>query len=139
MICPNCNSENTMVSESRQLPMYRRRRYKCLVCNERFSTKEYCSFQGKRIVDGKMTLAQAALSTFGVERQVRKFCEELAELQEAVLKTLEQKDIPSHVAEEMADVEIMMTQMRRLLGISDLEFTQWQFKKIEALRERIGR
>ena len=85
------------------------------------------------------TVYDEALEAFGQERQVRKFCEELAELQEAVLKTLEQKDIPSHVADEMADVEIMMTQMRRLLGISDLEFTQWQFKKIEALRERIGR
>lgn len=46
MICPNCNSENTKVYESRQLPLYRRRRYKCLMCGERFTTKEYLSKMG---------------------------------------------------------------------------------------------
>ena len=40
MICPNCKSDQTMVIDSRQFESYRRRRYKCLVCDERFNTKE---------------------------------------------------------------------------------------------------
>lgn len=137
MICPNCKSENTAVYESRQLPMYRRRRYKCLMCNERFSTKEYCSFRGKCIVDGKMTLAQAALSTFGAERQVRKFSEEMAELQEAVCKTLDGKDKPSHVAEEIADVRVMMEQLMELFCISEIEVQEIMDNKKARLAEKI--
>lgn len=41
MICPNCNSENTTVLATRQFPAYRRRRYKCLECEARFTTKEW--------------------------------------------------------------------------------------------------
>lgn len=40
MICPNCGSDNTTVYDSRQYPDHRRRRYKCLNCGERFTTKE---------------------------------------------------------------------------------------------------
>lgn len=40
MICPNCSSEQTMVINSRQFPTYRRRRYECRICRERFNTKE---------------------------------------------------------------------------------------------------
>lgn len=40
MICPNCNSDQSMVIDSRQMPQYRYRRQKCLACGERFSTKE---------------------------------------------------------------------------------------------------
>lgn len=40
MICPYCGSDNTVVYDSRQFPNYRRRRYKCRNCEERFTTKE---------------------------------------------------------------------------------------------------
>jgi transcriptional regulator NrdR family protein len=40
MICPNCKSDQTAVIDSRQFKAYRRRRYKCLECGERFTTKE---------------------------------------------------------------------------------------------------
>lgn len=40
MICPNCKSENTEVIDSRQFEVYRYRRYSCLMCAYRFSTRE---------------------------------------------------------------------------------------------------
>lgn len=40
MICPNCNSDQTAVTNSRQKKTHRRRRYECLNCGERFTTKE---------------------------------------------------------------------------------------------------
>lgn len=40
MICPNCKSEQTKTIDSRQFDSYRRRRYVCIECGERFTTKE---------------------------------------------------------------------------------------------------
>ena len=40
MICPKCKSDQTMVTDSRQFELYRRRRYECIMCGERFTTKE---------------------------------------------------------------------------------------------------
>ena len=40
MNCPYCNSSQTVCSDSRQQETYRRRRYKCLNCEQRFTTHE---------------------------------------------------------------------------------------------------
>lgn len=40
MDCPKCNSANVNIINSRQCCEYRRRRYKCLDCDNRFSTVE---------------------------------------------------------------------------------------------------
>ena len=40
MICPNCGSVNTKCKDTRQRPNCRYRRYHCLECGKRFSTKE---------------------------------------------------------------------------------------------------
>ena len=55
-----------------------------------------------------------ALETFGHEHQVRKLFEEMAELQVAICKTLDGRDDTAHVAEEIADVQIMLEQMEEL-------------------------
>lgn len=41
MICPNCRSAETYIKDSRDQGEYRRRRYVCRACGERFSTREY--------------------------------------------------------------------------------------------------
>lgn len=40
MDCPYCNSTQTKCLDSRQQPLYRRRRYECFNCNQRFTTHE---------------------------------------------------------------------------------------------------
>lgn len=40
MKCPNCNSSKTHVTDSRMVGYARRRRYECLSCGRRFSTRE---------------------------------------------------------------------------------------------------
>lgn len=43
MICPNCNSENTIVKDSRPTENNtRRRRYECMNCLHKFTTVELC-------------------------------------------------------------------------------------------------
>lgn len=57
-----------------------------------------------------------ALETFGHYSQVQKLFEEMAELQAAICHTLDGKDDTSHVAEEIADVQIMLGQMMELFA-----------------------
>lgn len=57
-----------------------------------------------------------ALETFGHYNQVQKLFEEMAELQAAICHTLDGKDDTSHVAEEIADVQIMLGQMMELFA-----------------------
>ena len=40
MLCPNCKSCSTAAIGTAQKDDYRRRRYKCVMCDFRFTTKE---------------------------------------------------------------------------------------------------
>lgn len=55
---------------------------------------------------------RAAVERFGFDWQAGKFCEEMAELLEAVCRERQGRDTVSHVAEEIADVEIMLEQLK---------------------------
>lgn len=48
MICPKCGTASTSCIQTRQYPTYRHRRYKCLYCNVKFSTRE-------EIIEGSLT------------------------------------------------------------------------------------
>lgn len=73
------------------------------------------------MIDEKEILLKA-INTFGERRQVIKACEELGELSTALCKfTLDNKH---NVEEEIADVEIMLSQLRlmpHLFDISEIE------------------
>lgn len=79
----------------------------------------------------------AALSHYGAQAQITMAFEEMAELQDALCKYLRGRDVnPRHIAEETADVGIMLDQIRILFGIEDVVAEQRGFK-VKRLRERI--
>lgn len=79
-----------------------------------------------------------AIKHYGAENQINKCLEEVSEFQEALLKTMAGRDSKSHLAEEIADVKIMLTQMEKIFHIElDTEF--YTKKKLERLAERIER
>jgi hypothetical protein len=61
-------------------------------------------------------ICKEALAVFGGKRQIKKCVEELNELSVALLHCDDGKDTVEHVAEEIADVEIMLQQMTLLFG-----------------------
>lgn len=70
-------------------------------------------------------ICNKAIRTFGERRQVIKACEELGELQTALCKfTLDNKH---NVEEEIADVEIMIMQLRLMTHLFDVS----QIEKIK--------
>ncbi len=76
-----------------------------------------------------------SLSVNGEDRQIRKLMEEMSELQEAILKHMDNRDTVEHVAEEIADVFIMLQQMVLLRDCAD-EVTEWYKFKINRMDER---
>ena len=66
---------------------------------------------------------EMALKTFGLEKQMIKCIEELSELQKELCKQALGQGSIDHITEEIADVEIMLEQMKIGLdiGICDLD------------------
>ena len=56
-------------------------------------------------------ICQAALETFGKELQVTMAIEEMSELTKELCKNSRGQESTPHIAEEIADVEIMLQQM----------------------------
>ena len=77
-----------------------------------------------------------ALRTFGIESQVVVAIEEMSELQKELCKMLRSKTNVDHIAEEIADVEIMLAQMVEAFGIS-LTVDAWKEYKLHRLESRL--
>lgn len=60
----------------------------------------------------KVKLYQKAMDTYGLENQTMMVFEEMAELQKELCKALRGKIVTKNIAEEIADVEIMLEQMK---------------------------
>lgn len=82
-------------------------------------------------------ICESALKKFGLEKQMIKCVEELSELQKELCKlSLEEGNLENTI-EEIADVEIMLEQMKIGLNIGFYEFTAVKSKKLLRLSERL--
>ena len=87
----------------------------------------------------RATLARAAIAKFGVENQTRKAVEELTELSLALQRALDGRDDNDNIREEIADVEIMLEQLRVMYDAKMPELVSsvddWKKKKISRLEK----
>jgi NTP pyrophosphatase (non-canonical NTP hydrolase) len=79
---------------------------------------------------------ERALETFGFDRQVNKLLEEMAELQVEIQHYRDGRPRLEEIAEEMADVQIMLDQMTLLFQNAGLQ-QQYRQRKVERLRKRL--
>jgi NTP pyrophosphatase (non-canonical NTP hydrolase) len=77
-------------------------------------------------------ILKATIEKYGRGAQRDKAIEELSEL----IRALARCDDPENIAEEMADVEIMLAQMRIILG-NDTDVERWKVKKLQRLNRRL--
>ena len=70
----------------------------------------------------------------GGKTQIIKTCEEMSELQTALLHYCNGKDSVSHVTEEIADVLVMIEQLKIIFNVSDKDVEEIMEYKI--LREK---
>ena len=77
-------------------------------------------------------ILRAAVEKYGQGAQRMKAIEELGEL----IRALARADDPDNIAEEMADVEIMLAQLKIILG-NDADVERWTMKKLQRLNQRL--
>lgn len=92
-------------------------------------------------VTDRMAILTAAISTYGMKAQQDMALEEMSELTKAILKTRRAHTGPEltaafeNVLEEMADVQIMLDQMKIMHGST----TEQEDAKLARLRGRLER
>lgn len=79
---------------------------------------------------------QRALDTYGSAMQIVVMMEEMSELQKELCKYLRGKCSPASIAEEIADVEIMIEQMKMLFCCAE-DVRSVRKRKVERLKERL--
>ena len=72
------------------------------------------------------------------DKQIIIAIEELSELQKELCKFLRNNSNHDNMAEEIADVEIMLEQMKMYFGIDDEEVEEMKKLKIQRTQERLG-
>lgn len=79
---------------------------------------------------------QRALDTYGSTIQISMVFEEMSELQKELCKYLRGRGSFEHIAEEIADVEIMLEQMKMLFCCTE-DVRSVRKRKVERLKERL--
>lgn len=81
---------------------------------------------------------QRALDTYGSLPQIVMVFEEVSELQKELCKYLRGRGSFEHIAEEIADVEIMLEQMKMLFCCTD-DVRNERRRKVERLKDRLDK
>lgn len=84
-----------------------------------------------------MNIYKAALEHYGAESQTMMLFEEMAELTKELCKNARGEDNVRFIAEEIADVEIVLAQIK-LLHECEEDVQQWKARKLRRLKERMG-
>ena len=83
--------------------------------------------------DEEIIICNKAINSYGNASQKIKAIEEMGELIQAISKSL--LDGENNVEEEIADVEIMLTQLKIMYSLNDIE--NWRNYKLNRLKERV--
>ena len=83
---------------------------------------------------------QVAFERFGEPHQLMLCFEEMAELMKAISKAIRysREGHKTHITEEIADVEIMLEQVKMIFDIDDGDVEMWRLDKIVRLRRTLG-
>lgn len=82
------------------------------------------------------TLCAQALAKWGAASQVDCLLEEMAELQKEIIKNRRGRDNAEAIAEEIADVEIMLHQLKLVFRLSE-QVEGYKQQKLARLKERL--
>lgn len=88
-------------------------------------------------VDFENKVLKAAIAEYGDEAQEKMLLEEMAELQKEICKNWRGQDNIDRIAEELADVEIMIAQMKMIFGIAQ-QVSDYRVQKVQRLHTRLN-
>lgn len=81
-------------------------------------------------------ICAAAVETYGFEDQMLQAIEELSELQRAITRAIKAPADRDNLHEEVADVEIMLMQLRHIFDEDEID--DWKDSKLERLARMVG-
>ena len=84
----------------------------------------------------EMSLLQRAIAKWGEDAQMKMVLEEMSELQKEICKLWRGKDNRDAIAEEVADVVIMLDQLELMLDIQ-YQVEQYRQKKLRRLQKKM--
>ena len=84
----------------------------------------------------EVDILRAAIDVYGEEAQTKMVLEEMSELQKEICKRWRGADNIGNIAEELADVEIMLDQLKMMLDI-EVEVGQYRHEKLLRLQNRL--
>lgn len=84
-------------------------------------------------------ICQKAVKTYGKNPQMDMVVEECSELIQAISKNKRGKDNRENIVEEIADVQIMIDQLKIIFEVSDIEMGIMKLKKLDRLAKRLGK
>lgn len=79
-----------------------------------------------------------AIETFGKDAQLKMCIEEMAELTQAICKSFRGEDNTDNIVEEIADVEIMLAQIKIIYSLNKNEVCLKKADKIARLEMRLN-
>lgn len=79
---------------------------------------------------------ERALDKWGIRAQTMMVFEEMAELQKEICKNWRGANNADQIAEEIADVEIMLAQLKMIYGIAD-DARRYKEQKLKRLVDRL--
>lgn len=79
-----------------------------------------------------------AIETYGKDAQLKMAIEEMAELTQAICKSFRCNDNIENIIEEIADVEIMLTQLKLIYKLNKNEVLVKKVEKLRRLEERLN-
>ena len=87
-------------------------------------------------IKDEKTVLRAAIQTYGQGAQTKMVLEEMAELQKEICKNWRGQSNEESIAEEIADVEIMLDQLKIIFGCAG-KVHAYRIKKLKRLKERL--
>ena len=85
----------------------------------------------------KKKILQTAIGTYGADAQEKMLLEEMSELQKEICKQWRGRENRSQIAEEIADVEIMLEQMKMIFQCADA-VSLYRIQKLKRLERRLS-
>ena len=85
-----------------------------------------------------LDILHKAIDTYGKKHQTMIFFEEVAELEKELSKNIRGESNREAITEEIADVEIMLEQIKKIYDIPESQIELMKHKKLKRLAKRLG-
>ena len=89
------------------------------------------------MADSQKAILQEAIDTYGKDNQLWMVIEEMSELAKEICKNIRRQDNEAQIADEIADVTIMLEQAKMIFGNADQVEKQIQYK-VNRLKFRLS-